>query len=280
MAARPGTDPVPSPAAARAHRPRPVALLLALAVVMVVGIAAVVVQGVRGSSPAAAGGEQFSLNHWTDPDGVVHLVRWDPCRTITYAVNTDLSAASAGGRDGALRDAQRAMDRAASRTGLTFRFVGRTHEVPDNNGGQGWSARQRAADIVIAWVTPSTSDLLTKVSSGYASGTGGWMWKAWSDGHKWRLAIGRGFVVVNALQRNDYAPGFGPGRTRGALLLHEVGHALGLNHVGNTAEIMYPTMLRRSSSSYKFGDRAGLHRVGRPAGCIGVTSDIWPPLPG
>jgi hypothetical protein len=208
----------------------------------------------------------------------LHLVRWDPCTTVTYAVNTDLASRTAHGRATALRDARRAVARAADRTGMSFRYVGTTHEVP-RNGSQGWAARQRSAEIVIAWVTPSTSDLLTPVGSGYASGTGGWMWKAWSSGGEWRLAIGRGFVVVNAQQRREYAAGFGPGRTRGALLMHEIGHALGLNHVGRTAELMYPTMLQRSRTSYKDGDRAGLRHVGRPAGCIGVTPDIWPPLP-
>jgi hypothetical protein len=258
---------------------RRVVVVLAAALALMLGVAAVVVPVVSRSSQAAAGGRWYSLNHWKDPDGHSHLVRWDPCSTVTYAVNIDRAASSRHGRAGALRDVRRAMSRAADRTAITFRYVGATHEVPKDEGSRGWSARQRAAEIVVAWVTPSTSDLLTPVGSGYASGTGGWMWKAWSSGGAWRLAIGRGFVVINAQQRHEYAPGFGAGRTRGALLMHEIGHALGLNHVGNTAELMYPTMLQRSRSSYKVGDKAGLRHVGRVAGCIGVTPDIWPPLP-
>jgi hypothetical protein len=262
-----------------AARTRPVALAVAVTMTLVVASVALVAPAVRGTSPADAGGRLFSLNRWTDPAGRSHLVRWDPCRTITVAVNTDRAARTAAGRVSALRDVRRALQRAADATGLSFRYVGTTHEVPTSSRSQSWAERQRAADLVLAWVTPSTSDLLSRAGSGYASGTGGWMWKAWSSGGAWQLAIGRGFVVVNAQQRGAYRPGFGSGRTRGALLLHEIGHALGLNHVGSTAEIMYPRLLDRRTTSYKDGDRAGLRRLGRSAGCIGLTSAVWAPLP-
>ena len=66
--------------------------------------------------------------------------------------------------------------------------------------------------------------------------------------------------------------------TRGALLLHEIGHAVGLGHVGTTSEIMYPTMLERGSSRYRNGDRTGLHRVGSSLGCIPGASTTWPQI--
>jgi hypothetical protein len=263
-----------------ARTSRPVTLALACAVALAVVLAAVLAPWVTSGAPASAGGQRYSLNRWTDPAGKVHLVRWDPCRTITYAVNPDLASRTPVGRTAAVLDVKRAVHRAAEVTGLTFRYVGATHEVPTDVGSQKWAGRQRAADLVVAWVTPRTSTLLSRVGSGYASGTGGWMWKAWSSAGSWKLAIGRGFVVVNAQQRGDYAPGFGAGRTRGALLLHELGHALGLNHVGNTAELMYPTMIDRRTTGYKVGDRAGLRHVGRAAGCIGITPAVWAPLPG
>jgi hypothetical protein len=65
-------------------------------------------------------------------------------------------------------------------------------------------------------------------------------------------------VVLNADHNRLYARGFGAGTTRGALLLHEIGHVMGLGHVGTTRELMYPTMLERGSSNYKSGDRTGL----------------------
>ena len=251
-----------------------------MALSLTAALAAVVVPLSTAPKPADAGGQRFDLTRWTDPRGHGHVVRWDPCTTVTYAVNVDLAGRTPSARGGALADARKAMDRAAARTGMSFRYVGTTHEVPRDGGGTGWAERQSAAEIVIAWVTPETSNLLSQVGSSYASGTGGWMWKAWTTpSGAWRLAIGRGFVVINAKQNGDYAKGFGSGTTRGALLLHEIGHALGLNHVGNTNELMYPTMLNRRSSRYKNGDEDGLTRLGRHAGCIGVTDSIWRPLP-
>jgi hypothetical protein len=229
---------------------------------------------------AAAGSQRYDVSSWTDPAGEHHVVRWDPCRPITYAVNPRLAGGSPAARSAALRDARGAMARAAAKSGMTFRFVGTTREVPKDQGGQGWAQRQRAADIVIAWVTPKTSNLLATAGSRYAAGTGGWTSKAWATASgRWRLAIGRGFAVINARQRAAFRPGFGRGTTRGGLLLHEIGHALGLNHVGSTRQLMYPTMLSRPSAHYEFGDRAGLSRVGRPAGCIGVTDAVWRSLP-
>jgi hypothetical protein len=53
---------------------------------------------------------------------------------------------------------------------------------------------------------------------------------------------------------------------------------MGLEHVGTTHEIMYPTMLNRSHSNYKDGDRTGLKKVGRPLGCIAGATDAWPQI--
>ena len=66
--------------------------------------------------------------------------------------------------------------------------------------------------------------------------------------------------------------------SRCALLLHEIGQAVCLGHVGTTSEIMYPTMLERGSSNYKSGDRTGLAKVGRSLGCIKGASEFWPQI--
>jgi len=225
--------------------------------------------------PVSAGGNQYSVSYSHG-----QVVRWNPCSTITYAVNDRLAGTTPRARAAALRDARGAMARAAAATGMTFSFVGTTSEVPKNTASQTWSKRQRAADIVIAWVTPRTSNLLDRVGRGYAAGTGGWVWKSWrTSAGAYRVAIGRGFAVLNSEQRHDFRPGFGSGVTRGALLLHEIGHALGLNHVSNTHEIMYPVMLKRQSSGYKAGDRLGLARLGRAQGCMKVSRSVWMPLP-
>lgn len=253
-------------------------------VATVLAVAISVLAPVMATTTAAdAAGEDYKVHSWTDPVGGTHRVRWNPCQTITYAVNLQMAGRTELARGQALTDVQRAFHRASERTGLTFSYSGRTTELPRNVGDQSWSNRQQAAEIVVAWVDESSkkyrSDLLSKVGSGYASGVGGWMLRGWTDakGH-WQAAVGRGFVVINAGHNHRYAAGFGSGVTRGALLLHELGHALGLDHVGSTNELMYPVMLSRENSNYKDGDELGLLKVGKRLGCIPGTTTWWPQI--
>lgn len=235
------------------------------------------------SSPAGADNPQFHVNTWTDPDGGHHLVRWNPCQTITFAVNPRLAGASAEARQRAVHDVRTSFRRAGRESGLTFKFEGRTQQIPRNTAAKSWSERQRAAEIVVSWVNQSRpeyrTDLLSRSGNGYVSGVGGWILRGWEDSNKrWHSAVGRGYVVINAAQNHLYQPGFGSGVTRGSLLQHEIGHALGLSHVGSTSELMFPTILRREHSTYKSGDVEGLERVGRTKGCISGANDIWPQI--
>lgn len=232
---------------------------------------------------ADAAGDSYKVQSWVDPDGGHHRVRWNPCQKITYAVNPQLAGHSSAARSSAITDVKRAFHRASKRAGLSFKYTGRTNELPQNTSGKSWSERQHSAEIVVAWVDQSRpkyrSNLLTRSGSGYASGVGGWMLRGWTDNSgRWRAAVGRGFVVLNAAHNPRYERGFGSGVTRGALLLHEIGHSLGLGHVGTTREIMYPTMLSRQHSSYKSGDERGLTKVGRRQGCIKGADSIWPQI--
>jgi hypothetical protein len=248
-----------------------------LVTALVASVSVLVVPATVGSQADAAG-EQFRVHSWPDPNGNHHLIRWDPCTTVTYAVNVRKAGKSRAARSSALADTREAMRRAAVRTGLTFKFVGRTSEIP-RDAAKSWADRQRAAEIVIAWVDQdrqaTRSNLLIPSGDGYVSGTGGWVWKAWTLKSKWQLAIGRGFVVINSDHNRRYSRGFGSGYTRGALLLHEIGHSLGLDHVGSTSELMYPQMLNRAKSDYKLGDRTGLRKLGESNGCIPGTARVW-----
>jgi hypothetical protein len=255
-------------------------LLTAMVGVLGIGLCTPLLPG----NKAGAAGDRFDVSNWTDPQGKDHRIRWNPCQpAITYAVNPRLSGNTVAARNSALEDVRQAFHRVGNRTGITFRFEGKTDEIPKNTNDQSWADRQKAAEIVVAWVNQSRSttrtDLMSNTGGGYPSGVGGWMMRAWTvSGGDWQAAIGRGFVVINSAQNNLYKAGYGSGMTRGALLLHEIGHAMGLGHVGTTHEIMYPTMLDRSHSNYKDGDRTGLRKVGRPLGCIAGATDAWPQI--
>ena len=233
---------------------------------------------------ADAAGQRYDVSNWTDPKGTSHRIRWNPCQAaVTFAVNPRLAGDTAQSRAAAVDDVRAAFHRVGKRTGITFQYRGTTTEIPSSTKKQSWADRQQAAEIVVAWVDQTRAkyrtDLMTDSGSGYGSGVGGWMMRAWTDSRgAWHAAIGRGFVVLNSAHNGLYERGFGSGTTRGALLLHEVGHAMGLGHAGSTREIMYPTMLDRSSSAYKSGDRAGLKKVGSSLGCIAGASDAWPQI--
>jgi len=251
---------------------------------VIIAVAVGLATPLAGGQPSAgAAGRAYKVHTWVDGGGDVHRVRWNPCQTITFAVNPRLAGKSDRATRRAIADVREAFHRAGKRTGLTFRYTGRTSEVPQNSGSTSWSNRQKAAEIVVAWVDQDRSafrtDLLSQVGSGYPSGVGGWMLRGWTDDNgRWHGAVGRGFVVINASHNRRYETGFGSGVTRGALLLHELGHALGLGHVGRTSELMYPTILSRRHSNYKTGDEQGLAKLGRRVGCIPGASVHWPQI--
>ncbi|MGH8866936.1 MAG: matrixin family metalloprotease [Actinomycetes bacterium] len=253
--------------------PRRAASVLAM-VPLVLAVTAV-------SLPAEAGKSDYRLDRATERRGDP-VVRWNPCQTeVTYKANLTYAGSSSAARSAALRDVKGAVARVSSATGIHFTYEGGTTQVPRSTSSAKWWDRQQSTEIVIAWVRQSKSsarsNLLGGSGSGWAAGTGGYVYKTHNSTKSGRYVapIGRGFVVLNSAQNRAFRSGFGSGSTRGALLMHELGHVMGLQHVGATSEIMYPTILRRTRTYYRSGDRAGLARVGRPAGCISVPSSIW-----
>jgi hypothetical protein len=198
---------------------------------------------------------------FTNTDGTV--VRWNPCAPIHFAVN----ATEASDPVGAERDVRAAVDRLATATGLTFVYDGRTTAVPSKV----WldAGAPVSSALVIAWAGPGTAIGHSDLFGTDADGEGGW-WESGTstDGVHWVWQIKRGFVVIDPTSSGGYVPGFGAGETRGVLLMHELGHAVGLGHVGNRRDVMFPVITSASHAAWGAGDLAGLTRVGRGAGCI------------
>lgn len=238
-----------------------------------------------GTVAASASNAAYSLSEQTYPDGRKVVARWNPCqKAITYKVNPTKAAKKKKGRRAAVRDTKGAFARLSQATGISFKFRGRTKQVPKNTSKKNWADRQKKqnAEIVVAWVDQKAkkkkyrTNLLGTSGNGWAAGTGGYSYKFWRVGDEpWHGVTGRGFAVLDAGQNKKFRKGFGRGATRGDLLLHELGHVMGLNHVGTTAELMFPTIIRRGTSGYRPGDRAGLHMLGRTQGCIEVPDWIW-----
>ena len=212
-------------------------------------------EGARPSAAATDGDGRFAVHR--HPDGSV--VRWDPCTPISWKLNP---SAAPPGAAAELDVAFAALGRA---TGMTFRYAGTTTTTPTSEWLQG---ADESDTIVVAWVPKGASDLWQDAGDG----RGGWYSRGvTNDGTTWTWRIVKGFVLVDPDSAAGYASGFGSGVTTGALLLHELAHVVGLDHVSDVDQLMHPTLSDRTAARYSAGDLDGLLAVGRAAGCITGT---------
>lgn len=176
-------------------------------------------------------------------------VRWNPCTTIRWQLNPT------GAPPEAHRDVTRALREVSDATGIRFSY----------GGGTSYVARRgepvpppEEAQLFFAWATvEQVPELAGKL------GVGGFVY---SDPEPGEAHITSGYVVLDRFA--PVAPGWGRGVTRGALLLHETGHALNLGHVSAPSQVMYSRLQAGSQAAYQRGDLAGLRRLGLAAGCV------------
>ena len=242
--------------AARSGSLRPAVLTLvlalagvALAVLRTTATAAPVgtVEAVTTDAPASAG--------WgpTYVDGQGRPARWDPCTPIPYVVQAGWLP------DAGRADLAEALRRLSEASGLRFAAEGDTDELPSSQRSAYQPERygERWAPLLVGWVPAAATDL------GLGGGVQGLSLSVAVPGPDGPSLVS-GQVVLDATHR--LASGFGPGTTDGEVLLHELAHAVGLGHVLDPTQVMYP-QTTSSESVFGAGDRAGLAAVGAPAGC-------------
>ncbi len=225
---------------------------------------------VTAATPQAAAGATatYKFTYLTLPNGSKVPLRWNGCQTaVTWKVN--LAAVPTAQRSTVLAETKTAVGRIATYTGMTFSYKGSTTEVP-----QVGSMPKQTAELVIAYTSPSKT---TYGLSGSVLGEGGlyaaWVSRTANGSTTYTTAALRGFVVIDTPQMlTQTKAGFGTGLRRTNLLLHELGHAFGLAHVTTNTQQMYPLISSASPSGMATGDRGGLYRLGKPAGCINTAS--------
>jgi len=176
-------------------------------------------------------------------------VAWSPCRPVHYVVRTK-NQPSWGAA--ALRSAFAEVHRA---TGLTFVDDGTTTEATRTlkNLYQPRRYGDRWAPVVISWTRPSE----TKILAGTVAGVTNVYW--WQVGTQ-PAALVSGMVQLDAPDLERIARVAGTTEARG-VILHELGHLVGLGHVKDKRQNMYPVISARNIH-YAAGDLAGLKQLG------------------
>ena len=214
----------------------------------------------------------YKLTYASLPNGTKQVVRWNGCQTaITYKVN--MYAVPTSIRTNVLNDVKSALSKVTASTGFTFSYKGTTTEVPRSG-----SMPKQTAELVVAFTSPSKTDYSLYGSTlGQGGMYYGWVSRTVSGKTTYTVAAQRGFVVIDTPQMlSQLKSGTGTGLRRQNLLSHELGHAVGLQHVDDTHQQMYPSLRTTSPQFFYTGDRTGLTKVGKPAGCINTA---YMPLP-
>jgi hypothetical protein len=212
-----------------------------------------VVQDISGASlvvpprPAEGTGSWSFLDK--NDDGTP--VGYDPCRTIHYVVHIGFGPLNAA------EMAHEAVRTLSNATGLTFEFDGITDTVPQSD-----TLFDHDDPIWIGWASESETDLYQTVGHDVVGVGGSTFRQLRSGGPKQYVS---GYAIVKP--SSGLMPGFGPGRSEGNVLLHELGHLVGLDHVTNPEEIMHAGVGPQSPNSYGAGDLAGLWQLGAARGC-------------
>jgi hypothetical protein len=182
-------------------------------------------------------------------------VRWNPCAAIHWQFR------GTGAPSGGKAVITSAVARIAQATGTRWVFDGVVTAAPTS----GWlpTSEQTIRPVLIGWTDAAHSDLLRGQPKGVLGMTRT-AWFGWTDNGAPQGAIR---AAVIALDRTDSLPSTGPVSWK-TVALHELGHAMGLDHAGSSRQLMY-AVLQRNLADLQSGDLQGLSKVGRPAGCTG-----------
>lgn len=205
--------------------------------------------GRPGLAPSGDGGYAFLAGH---PDGTP--VAWDPCRPIHVVVRP--YGEPPGGRSLLLS----VLGELSAASGLRFVDDGSTSEVPTENRSPYQKDRygDRWAPVLVAWSSPAETPMLTDDILGRAGPD------SYGTGADRRFVSGT--AVFNAPLLTQQLTTGDDAKAR-AVLLHELGHLVGLAHVQDAFQVMYDTN-SYSLARYHAGDLRGLEVLGG-GGCFG-----------
>ncbi len=183
------------------------------------------------------------------PDGVTP-VAYDPCRPVHYVIRPD--NAPAGGEEAV----HAAFARLSEVTGLRFLHDGASDEPTtlDRPIFQPERYGDRWAPVLVAWETEEQNPALAGDTVGQAGSV------AVSLGDGPRVFV-TGTVSLDAGRMPEILAFRDGAETARGIILHELGHLVGLGHVDDGQQLMYP-QARREVPDFASGDLTGLAVVG------------------
>lgn len=203
--------------------------------------------GTERTAPAvtAAQGSGYTLTRTEDGAPV----RYDPCEPIHYVIR------EANAPAGADRMIQDAVAKTARATGLEFVYDGTTTEPPSADRAKYQPGRygDRWAPVLISWTTPHEMPSFIGDVAGFGgsspvqAGQEPWVYvtgQVQLDGPAAQKLIDQGSVAEVE-----------------AIILHEMGHVVGLGHSENKQDLMYRST-DGSVTGFGAGDLAGLALLG------------------
>ena len=201
-----------------------------------------------GRPPVVSDTGGYSLLATQSPGDQV--VAYDPCRPIRYVVRPD--GAPAGGQ----QLLEQAIAEISAATGLQFHDDGPTTEAPrqDREPYQPERYGERWAPVLITWSTPTEYPDL----AGEVVGLGG----------STSLQVGNsphayvtGLMTLDAPDLQETLQHPAGAEIVRAVIMHELGHVLGLGHVEDPTHLMHGVSTEHNTA-LTAGDRAGLAKLG------------------
>jgi hypothetical protein len=210
-----------------------------------------------GPGPATAAEGSGSYKFMAHQDGLPDTpVTYNPCRHVHVVVNADLSP------PGGDRILDSALAEVSRDTGLTFVRDGVTHEIPRRGRPTRDFARYGPgrSPVLIAWVTPEQDPGL----AGDVAGLGGS--DPVRDSLTGRLTYVTGTVSLDSPTLREILLRPAGELEAQAVVMHELGHVVGLDHVADPHELMYADNV--GQTQFGPGDLTGLARLGTGP-CVG-----------
>lgn len=200
--------------------------------------------------PAPLYEESNSYRFLASPTAGQDYIAYDPCRPIRYVVR------AAGSPAGSMELVHQAVQRVSDATGLQFIYEGTTREQPTEKRSSYQPERygERWAPVLIAWSDPDHSPAL----AGPTIGLGGSGWA--SRGGVSAYVSGQIELDTPQFRQLLGAPA-GKDAAR-AIIMHELGHLIGLDHVDDPHQLMY-AQASHDILEFADGDLSGLSLLGQ-----------------